>query len=57
MECTMSRPYLWRKTSPFGRLAKRLDMHPVMLAMLLACMGYVAILVAWCARHAAMGGW
>lgn len=53
----MSRPYLWRKTSPFGRLAKRLDMHPVMLAMLLACMGYVAILVAWCARHAAMGGW
>jgi hypothetical protein len=33
-----------------------MDCHPVMMALLIACMSYVGILVAMAARHAA-GAW
>jgi hypothetical protein len=54
----MTRLHLDRRNESLWRRACReLDCHPVMLGILLVCMGYVAILVAWCVRHAATGAW
>jgi len=65
----MSKPSLWvRRLSRlewewlvmrlrWNRLCDRLDCHPAMLLLLMACMGYVAILLAWCVRHMATGAW
>lgn len=53
----MSRPRLYRRASMIERLCRFLDCHPLTLAVLVVCCGYVGILMAWCVRHAATGVW
>jgi hypothetical protein len=52
-----SRPHLYRRLNWFERLCERLDCHPALAVILTICMGYVAILLAWCVRHMATGAW
>lgn len=52
-----SRPRIYRRPSLWRRLCRRLDCHPVMMALLLVCMGYVGVLLAMVVRHMATGVW